>query len=126
MQRIFDIENEKDMQDLWEILPKETYKITLDDGRYLLYDRDDFCIASTSGIIKIDWHDKTEITRPIDYEDMIGCVGWFDSYGDEIGLGILTKVAQNDKDGHCFLKNNNIWCKTFRPAKKSELKFYGD
>lgn len=128
MQKIFDTDNKEDMKLLWNILPTNTFKIRGMNGQsaYLFAD-DNKCYGSISDdIIKINWRHKEEITRPIDYEDMMGCVGWFDGYGDEIGLGILTKVAPNDKDGYCFLKNNNIWCKTFRPAKKSELKFYGD
>lgn len=116
-QRIFDIENEKDMADLWDILPSRIKNITKANP---------FTYDGKLKLINIAWHDKTEITRPVDYEDMIGCVGWFDGCGDEIRLGILTKVAPNDEDGYCFLKNNNIWCKSFRPAKKSELKFYGE
>lgn len=64
-QRIFDIENEKDCTDLWNILPDEIKKIkkanklcdsdvlyAIDGGLY-------------SSLFKINWHDKTEITRPI-------------------------------------------------------------
>lgn len=131
MQKIFDTNNEEDMKLLWSILPDKIVRIFLEQiecfdrprtmVEYLDTQKDFF-----TSLIAIDWHDKTEITRPVDYKKMIGCVGWFDGCGDEIRLGILTKVAQNDEDGYCFLKNNNIWCKTFRPAKKSELKFYGD
>ena len=58
-QRIFDIENEKDMADLWDILPDEIKK---------LYHESDCIDEKTTSIerfIKINWHDKTEITRPI-------------------------------------------------------------
>ena len=61
-QRIFDIENEKDMQDLWDILPDGTYKITRNDK---IWD----CIYVGDGtfrsLLQINWHDKTEITRPV-------------------------------------------------------------
>ena len=127
MQRIFDIENKKDMQDLWDIFPTNIYRIEHRKSEIYLCNENYFYIACIpDDIIKINWHKKTEITRPVDYESVIGCVGWFDGCGDEIRLGILTKVAPNDEGGYCFLKNNNIWCKNFRPAKKSELKFYGD
>ena len=129
-QRVFDIENEKDYADLWEIVPEETDKITLEDGRYHLYGKDGFCIAIISGIIKINWHEKTEITRPVNYEDMIGCVGWFSNKkGDKkYCFGILDIYDDKDKsnDGknfHCRLIG---WYKYFTPAKKSELKFWGD
>ena len=64
-QRIFDVENEKDYADLWDILPnsidkikKSNYPDTLDT----LYFQNGTQLLS---IIKINWHDKTEITRPI-------------------------------------------------------------
>jgi hypothetical protein len=124
-QRIFDIENEKDMQDLWEILPDDVSEIRKGGGDSELDNTFFFKNGYISRVIKINWHDKTEITRPVNYEDMIGCVGWFEK-GDFPRIGILTKVNGNDEDGYCYCMNNNIWCKSFTPAKKSELKFYGD
>lgn len=122
-QRVFDIENEEDMKLLWSIVPDKVKKIERHNNVSRFDYSDD---EELTNLIKINWHDKTEITRPVNYKKMIGCVGWFDGCGDEIRLGILTKVALNDEDGYCFLRNNNIWCKSFRPAKKSELKFWED
>jgi hypothetical protein len=67
-QRIFDIENEKDMQDLWDILPDDVNKIEkYPDG--VIDPFAGFCVPSKHipcrTLIKINWHDKTEITRPI-------------------------------------------------------------
>jgi len=66
-QRIFDVENEKDMADLWDILPDECMRIVTRNGIFetchgetIYYNNIDF-----KHIIKINWHDKTEITRPI-------------------------------------------------------------
>ena len=64
-QRIFDIENEKDMTDLWDILPEEIEKIKKAKKSYeldILYVKDGGLFSS---LFKINWHDKTEITRPI-------------------------------------------------------------
>lgn len=70
-QRIFDIENEKDMADLWDILPEMVKRIEKDDIDssettipYNRYMASDYCIGSCP-YIAINWHDKTEITRPI-------------------------------------------------------------
>lgn len=63
-QRIFDIENEKDMQDLWDILPDDIIKITPSKASnffYGWYNGGNIAIYT----LKINWHDKTEITRPI-------------------------------------------------------------
>lgn len=65
-QRIFDIENEKDMQDLWDILSEEVIRIAKQDyGPSFKYYGDNNNVISITDIIKINWHDKTEITRPI-------------------------------------------------------------
>lgn len=129
MQKIFDVDNKEDMDLLWSILPEEIVKIAFDgrywDGKYNKFKRKDESDFTAGRLFNIAWNDKTEITRPVNYEDMIGCVGWFEK-GDFPRIGILTKVNGNDEDGYCYCMNNNIWCKSFTPAKKSELKFYGD
>jgi hypothetical protein len=63
-QRIFDIENEKDMADLWDILPDEVCKIEASCGDVVLVYSNAFRF-SIDDIFSINWHDKTEITRPI-------------------------------------------------------------
>ena len=128
-QRIFDIENEKDMQDLWEILPEKVVRIEKDEtpegNSYNRYYAEDYCYGGCA-FIKINWHNKTEITRPMDYESMIGCVGWFwDNDDEEKSLGVLTEYAPARK--FHFVKGNidNTYFH-FHPAKKSELKFWED
>lgn len=102
-QRIFDIENEKDMQDLWDILPDECMRIVTHNGiietchgETIYYNNIDF-----KHIIKINWHDKTEITRPIQEatkEDVDKlCVFW--NYGCEMekDIGLLEEVGSIGK-----------------------------
>ena len=126
-QRIFDIKNEKDMADLWDILPEEVVKIEKDklNTEYCVYICSSLAIHKTK-ILKINWHDKTEITKPIDYESMIGCVGWFwDNDDEEESLGVIAEY--NPETGFPFVKGNNgNTYFNFRPAKKSELKFWED
>lgn len=131
-QRIFDIENEKDYADLWDILPDEAEKARKVKTGIEFLDKDNEpCLYIHDGdggasIIKINWHDKTEITRPVDYEDMMGCVGWFwDNDDEEESLGVLTEY--NPETGFPFVKGNNgNDYSNFRPVKKSELKFWGE
>lgn len=86
-QRIFDIENEKDMADLWDILPDKITKIIKPEIKgfpcFSGYDS-----IRTSDLIKINWHDKTEITRPIQEatEADIGkiCAFWEDGYNKPV------------------------------------------
>lgn len=63
-QRQFDVENEKDMQDLWNILPDEIERIRKAEKSFnldIMYVKG----GVFSTVLKINWHDKTEITRPI-------------------------------------------------------------
>lgn len=69
-QRVFDVENEKDMADLWDILPDDIEKIELEEANgynRFCYKKVGSCEHSISSLklIAINWHDKTEITRPI-------------------------------------------------------------
>lgn len=94
-QRIFDIENEKDMADLWDILPEEIKTIYKDSNGFPVYyintPEIDGVFPCPVGLFKINWRDKTEITRPIQEatEADIGkiCYFWDDEFK---GYGILT------------------------------------
>jgi hypothetical protein len=127
-QKIFDTENKEDMGLLWSILPDDVVRISplTSKANRIEFEDDEFSTI----LLKINWHDKTEITRPVNYEDMIGCVGWFSNKKEDkkYCFGILDiyddKDESNDgKNFHCSLIG---WYKHFTPAKKSELKFYGD
>lgn len=111
-QRIFDVENEKDMQDLWDILPKYYEKITK-DCMYNLHKKYGGIDAYDSfGIFfKINWHDKTEIKRPIQEaieeatKKDIGkmCLFWDDDvkkYGVLTEIEIYYHIGEEDY-GHC-------------------------
>lgn len=103
-QRIFDVENEKDMADLWNILPEEIEKIKKAKKSYeldILYVKDGGLFSS---LFEINWHDKTEITRPIQEasETDIGklCKFWDNDEDDEewIACGILTNIINGKYD----------------------------
>lgn len=129
-QRIFDIYNEKDYADLWDILPEEIYEIRKGYGDSIEDNTFFFKKGHTSTfLLNINWHDKTEITRPVNYKDMIGCIGWFHD-GEEVDkkhdtMGILRYYDSTHV--HPFVDDifESNW-KYFTPAKKSELKFYGE
>lgn len=131
MQKIFDKDNEKDMEDLWNILPDEAIKARkIKAGIEFLNKDNEPCLYIHNGdggasIIKINWHDKTEITRPVNYESMIGCVGWFGSKKIKTTLSILKSVDCTYGNPWFECKDGKHW-DDFTPAKKSELKFWGD
>lgn len=124
-QKIFDVNNEEDMDLLWSILPIGIIRAVKHKDKTTFWS-ELFYEDIPSGFININWQDKTEIIRPVNYEDMIGCVGWFwDNDGEEKSLGVLTAYKPETK--FSFVKGNkdNTYF-YFRPAKKSELKFYGE
>lgn len=93
-QRIFDIENEKDMTDLWDILPNEVQKIEASCGDVVLVYNNTFRF-SIDNIFSINFHDKTEITRPIQEATEADsgklCKFWNNSDEEYATYGILLK-----------------------------------
>lgn len=103
-QRVFDIENEKDMQDLWDILPDGIIKLSpnnLAEETSLWSELNLFTLPI--GLIKINWHDKTEITRPIQEatEQDIGkiCYFWNDDDPPEYGQLLYVFSSPEDREG---------------------------
>ena len=93
-QRIFDIENEKDMADLWDILPNYIDEIRgLQGCTSYLFSNGRCELNIPENLIKIKWHDKTRIIRPIKIEEAteadVGklCYFWDDEF---TGYGILS------------------------------------
>lgn len=134
-QKIFDTDNEEDMKLLWSILPTNTFKIRgMNSQPTYLFQDDNKCYGSIGeDIIKINWHDKTEIKRPVNYEDMIGCIGWFTvedcriNRSDPLPEKILGRLEKVDVKSRIKIFSNGAgWFSNFAPAKKSELKFYGE
>lgn len=98
-QRVFDIENEKDMQDLWDILPIGIIRIKKNETQNTFWS-ELFYQDIPSGFIKINWHDKTEIIRPIPEvtEQDIGKLCKFWDFDDgERKYGILRDISSTDK-----------------------------
>ena len=123
-QRVFDIENEKDYADLWEIVPEETAKIRGGDNQTsYLFDSDNKAFDSISqNVIKINWHDKTVITRPIQEvtEADIGklCVFW---KTNQKRYGTLTQILNIPNGGKLYLLNNDDGWGHCRRLSKQEI-----
>lgn len=94
-QRIFDIENEKDMADLWDILPECITKIKKNKScNYNTYSSEYIDDFYETGMLKINWHDKTEITRPIQEatEADAGKLCYFWDDDGTIAYGLLSEI----------------------------------
>lgn len=124
-QRIFDVDNEKDMADLWDILPVGIIRIRKNETQNTFWS-ELFFQDIPSGFIKIDFHDKIEITRPIQ-EATFGDVGklckfWNDKeYSDDLCFGILTDIREDESCGKVYLRNKEMWCGHARRLTKQEI-----
>lgn len=125
-QRVFDRENEKDMADLWDILPEEVVRIYLEqiecfESPRCMVDFSDKSKDFFTKYIKINWHDKTEITRPIQEatEQDAGkiCAFWDDDGTRAYGLlsDLIIEESEDRKYGCCYGKR---WEHARRLTKK--------
>ena len=64
-QKIFDTDNAEDMALLWSILSDNTISIEKKDNNDGIFLRYENGYIDEVDIFKINWHDKTEIIRPI-------------------------------------------------------------
>ena len=126
-QRIFDVENEKDMQDLWDILPNGILRIVKDltdeGGPFNRYYAKDYCYGGTS-FININWHDKTEITRPIQEateQDMGKLCYFWDNEGLADTKGILGSIETEYGEKHYYLDNIDVYFEHARRLTKQEI-----
>ena len=120
-QRIFDIFNEKDYTDLWNIVPDDVNKIenvNLNCNCYI-----GNCIICTT-LIKINWHGKTEITRPIQEatEADIGkiCKFWNENE-EEHRIAIFTSILDKFNYKYNFCDNTDTYWMHCRRLTKQEI-----
>jgi len=117
-QRIFDTDNEQDMQDLWNILPDDAERITPVKGEFnhIEFEDDEF----NTILFKINWHDKTEITRPIQEatEQDIGKLCAFWDYKEEIRYGRLDRILKQGKMTFYLLEDIRDYCHARRLTKQ--------
>lgn len=122
IQRVFDVENEEDIQDLWDILPENVIAIRTENTLVYLIYNDNCCTNIPSKLFKIKWYGKDKITRPIQEatEADIGklCV-FYDNINDGVSYGILEKI-RTDRDDFKYLKFNCLY-KHCRRLTKQEI-----
>lgn len=102
-QRIFDVEKEKDMADLWDILPDDICKIESVCGEVVLVYGNSFRFG-IDDIFSINFHDKTEITRPIQEatEADIGKLCMFWDNENRFYYGVLSRC---EREKHYYATN---------------------
>lgn len=122
-QRIFDVTNPQDVKDLFDILPDKITKIVRNLNVFECYDKDENYIYSCQ-IFSINWRDKTEITRPADESNLIGCLCWFWDDNEHPRIAVMKRIAADTcykyitTDGACY--------QNCRPVRRDEVKFVED
>ena len=130
-QRIFDSENEKDMVDLWDIVPDKVYKIArgiCDSDIKLWYNTPGGKTSANCYLcdfLKINWNDETEITRPIQeaIEADSGklCKFWNNSDEQYATYGILLKKWNDNGIIFYTLKKSGAIFNHARRLTKQEI-----
>ena len=106
-QRVFDVDNKQDMKDLWNILPDWANKVFLEQIE--CFDKPRVVVLSKDGnyhlsscLFNINWHNKTEIIRPIQEatEEDVGKICWFWYDNDDAAkIGVLEEIDEiQDKE----------------------------
>jgi hypothetical protein len=129
-QRIFDIENKKDYTDLWDIVPENIVKIRKgyksEDGYYYnYYDTNNITGFYETAFLIINWHDKTEITRPIQEatEADIGklCKFWSDETEEDV-FGKLKEIDNKVTNYKYRMSGDEcLWFEHCRRLTKQEI-----
>lgn len=123
-QRIFDVENEKDMADLWDRLNENITKIKLyQNGEAWCISNKNEAWYDIANILKIDWHDKTEITRPMleATQSDVGklCYFWEKDF-DKHFVGLLG-FRDNTSDNKKYQMLGGFWWSHARCLTKQEI-----
>ena len=121
-QRQFDMENEQDVKDLFDILPSwvETIGPANDTNGMVVLGRHKMLVID---IINVIFGPLDSVARPVDKSKWIGCLCWFrDNKGHKEILGTLIKI----KESHIYVmqygRAEYEW-QYCRPATREEIKF---
>ena len=124
-QRIFDVDNPQDIKDLFDIFPDRYIRITRDEYNNMRIWSTD-CGVDFFAPFAINWHNKTEITRPVDDESKwISCLCWF--WDRDLSYKILGFLKKIDRDYYAPYEEVSGCCyKNCRPVRRDEIKFVED
>lgn len=121
-QRIFDVNNP---QEIFDLFPDDVIRIEKterNDGQARIIFSSDCCDYT---YIKINWRDKTEITRFVDESQWFGKLCWFWDENPEVrALGVL-KVIDTEYECPYRVQDNTEW-KHCCPVHRDEVQFVED
>lgn len=119
-QRVFDVDNP---QEIFDLFPDDVIRIEKSDrkdGQDIIIFNDDRWDFTR---IKINWRDKTEITRPVDESQWIGKLCWFQEEKNTMPfIGVLESIKGDEYNCAAHLTP----CKVCRPVRRSEVQFVED
>lgn len=129
-QRVFDVKNEKDVKDLFNLFPDDVVKISKSQNEQSPLDA--IFLRFSDGFvnflraIKINWHDERGITRPFDKSKWIGFLCWFWDRNGYKGqrIGFLESIDKNSL--YSYHQFNGYWWENCCPVKRDEIKFVED
>lgn len=121
-QRIFDVDNP---QEIFDLFPDDVIRIEKSNREdiqdIIIFNNDHWDYTH----IKIDWQDKTEITRPVPETEWIGKLCWFTGPGSTCEyIGVLKAIVKNRSDK--YQMENGGFYSYCRPARRDEVKFVED
>lgn len=119
-QRIFDVNKP---QEIFDLFPDDVIRIEKssikDIQDIIIFDNDHWDYTH----IKIDWRDKTEITRPVDESEWIGCLCWFWDAKEECAvIGVLQKIF-GSSCRYYRKQDTAVGYEHCRPVRRDEIKF---
>ena len=123
-QRIFDMENEQDVKDLFDLFPEHINRIAR-------LDSDPWTCGILGGKhtkmaygLKIKWWNKASVDRPVDKSKWIGCLCWMWNDNEKSArLRILESIGE---DKNFPFEADDEFFKHCRPATKDGIKFVED
>lgn len=120
-QRIFDVDNP---QEIFDLFPDDVVRIKKSaDGCWAQY-KDTGEIVDDYVPIKINWRDKTEITRPVDEAQWIGKLCWFWDKNEQPFIAVLKKIMLESR--YKYTTTDEEGYKYCRPVRRDEVQFAED
>lgn len=120
-QRVFDVNNPQEIFDLFPDNVKRIEKSAREDTQdIIIFDNDSWDYTH----IKIDWRDKTEITRPADETQWIGKLCWFWDKNDQPFIAVLKRIESDAIYKYITTDGENYKC--CRPVRRDEVQFAND
>lgn len=120
-QRIFDVDNP---QEIFDLFPDDVIRIEKSDLKdiqdIIIFDNDSWDYTH----IKINWRDKTEITRPVDESQWIGKLCWFWDKNEQPFIAVLNEIMLESRYKYTTADGESYKC--CRPVRRDEVQFAED